>query len=183
MKEKAVTKTERWLNDWVIALNLCPFAKHPYQQGRVRIAATAAIDSDQVFSFVLDELELLHRTPASQLETTLVVIEHFLQDFQDYLDFLSLLESVISQSGLEGEIQIASFHPDYCFEGESKQDPANYTNRSPYPMFHLIREASLEKAIAHYPDPENIPGRNIRLLRDMGQEKIRQKLAKSIDEM
>lgn len=101
----------------------------------------------------------------------MVVVENGLASFTEYLDFLSLLENVIAETGLEGIIQIASFHPDYCFEGESQDDPANRTNRSPYPMFHLIREVSLEKAIAKHPDPQSIPERNIALLREMFKSK------------
>lgn len=176
MTVEAVESTRRWLVDWVIGLNLCPFAKHPYDQGKIRIVSTDTRDSDTLFRFVLEELDRLYQTPAAEIETTLVVVESLLQCFDDYLDFLALLESVIAQTGLEGEIQLASFHPEYCFDGVPGNDPANYTNRSPYPMFHLIREASLEKAVKFYPDPENIPQRNIALLRDMGLGKIRQLL-------
>ena len=172
MSQQAIATTEQWLNQWVIALNLCPFAKHPYQNGKVRIVSTEEKNSDAVYRFALNELDYLYQTPVVDVETTLVIIENYLQDFSHYLEFLDLLEKVIKQTGLEGEIQIASFHPDYRFAGEDENDPANYTNRSPFPMFHLIREASLEKAIAHYPDTDKIPERNIALLRDMGLEAI-----------
>ena len=172
MSQSAIAKTEAWLQDWVIKLNLCPFARFPYEQGIVDIVAVEDSDEDEVFSFVLNELDRLQQNPAQQIETILVVVENHLKGFDEYLDFLQLLEQVIKETGLEGNIQIASFHPDYCFEGEDIQDPANYTNRSPYPMFHLIREASLEKAVANYPEPEKIPERNIALLREMGIEKI-----------
>ncbi len=172
MTQTAIEKTETWLRDWVIHLNLCPFARHPYEQGKVDIVSSNATDSDAVFAFVLNELDRLQQTPVKVLETTLVVIENHLQVFDDYLDFLSILDQVIKETGLEGIIQVASFHPEYCFEGEDLGDPANFTNRSPYPMFHLIREQSLEKAVANYPDPEKIPERNIALLREMGTGEI-----------
>jgi hypothetical protein len=172
VSEFAVEKTQAWLRDWVISLNLCPFARFPFEQGIVDIVSVEAADGDDVFSFVLNELDRLQQNPADELETILVIVENKLQDFNDFLDFLGLLEQVIKETGLEGIVQIASFHPDYCFEGEDIQDPANYTNRSPYPMFHLIREASLEKAVANYPEPEKIPEKNITLLREMGIEKI-----------
>ncbi len=172
MSLDAIDKTDAWLRDWVIELNLCPFARHPYEQGKVEIVATRAADVEPVFSFVLSELDRLQQASPGELETTLVVVENALEDFDDYLDFLQHIEVAISESGLEGIIQVASFHPDYYFEGVAEDDPANYTNRSPFPMFHLIREESLEKAVAAYPDPENIPQRNIELLREMGIREI-----------
>lgn len=176
MSVTSIKQTERWLKDWVIKLDLCPFAKYPFDQGRIRIIATQATDSDTLFRFVLEELDQLYHSDARDVETTLVVVDQSLSQFNQYLEFLDLLEHVIVETGLEGEIQVASFHPNYCFEGVAEDDPSNYTNRSPYPMFHLIREASLEQAVKHYPDPEKIPERNIALLREMGLEEIRQRL-------
>jgi len=168
MTKIAIEKTDAWLRDWVIELNLCPFARHPYEQGKVDIVSSEESDVESVFRFVLSELDRLQQAAPEELETTLVVIENALTAFDQYLDFLQLLESAISESGLEGIVQIASFHPDYCFEGVAEDDAANYTNRSPFPMFHLIREESLEKAVAAYPEPEKIPLGNIQLLRKMG---------------
>ena len=176
MTDKAVEQTRRWLADWVIRYDLCPFARYPFEQGRVRIVATEASNSDSVFRFILGELDRLYQAEPEKIETTLVVVEQLLLNFDDYLDFLDLLQRVIVETGLEGEIQIASFHPQYQFEGVGPDDPSNYTNRSPYPMFHLIREASLEKAIAHYAEPEKIPQRNIELMREMGIDKVKQQL-------
>ena len=172
MSKVAIEKTDAWLQGWVIELNLCPFARHPYEQGKVDIVSTPASDVESVFRFMLSELDRLQQASPEELETTLVVVENALQAFDDYLDFLQLTESAVSESGLEGIIQIASFHPDYCFDGVAEDDPANYTNRSPFPMFHLIREESLEKAVAAYDKPEKIPQRNIELLRDMGISEI-----------
>lgn len=177
MTDSAVEKTRCWLENWVIQLNLCPFARYPYELNRVGVVTTEAPGSDDIFGFVLAELERLYTTPVKELETTLVVVENGLLSFDDYLDFLDLLERVLPETGLEGIIQIASFHPDYLFAGSDDHDPANYTNRSPYPMFHLIREASLEKALSDYPEPENIPQRNIRLLREMGVDAVKEALS------
>ena len=168
MPKGAIEKTDAWLRDWVIELNLCPFARHPYEQGKVDIVSSEESDVESVFRFVLSELDRLQQAAPEELETTLVVIENALTAFDQYLGFLQLIESAISESGLEGIVQIASFHPDYCFEGVAEDDAANYTNRSPFPMFHLIREESLEKAVAAYPEPEKIPLGNIQLLRKMG---------------
>lgn len=171
MSGQAVNETRQWLEDWVIRLNLCPFAKYPHENNQVRIVETQSTEEDEIFNVVLSELDYLYHAEPSETETTLVVIENGLASFDQYLDFLHLLEQVLPETGLEGIIQIASFHPDYCFEGESQDDPANLTNRSPYPMFHLIREASIEKALANYPDPDAIPERNIALLRKMDKTK------------
>jgi len=172
MSKDAIPKTDAWLRNWVIELNLCPFARHPYEQGKVDIVATQQTDVESVFRFVLSELDRLQQASPEELETTLVVVENALVAFDDYLDFLQLIESAVAETGLEGIIQIASFHPDYCFDAVAEDDPANFTNRSPFPMFHLIREHSLEKAVASYPEPERIPQRNIALLRKMGIEEI-----------
>jgi len=177
MTRPAIVKTENWLAGWVIGKNLCPFAEHPYQRGKVRIVATTASTSDAVFSFILAELEALYNTPVNEVETTLVVVESFLESWEAYLDLLTLLEAVMPETGLEGIIQVASFHPQYVFAGVRNDDPSNYTNRSPFPMFHLIREHSLESALKNFPDPEKIPERNIAMLRDMGVEAVRQYLS------
>lgn len=176
MPKAAIGKTESWLRDWVIELNLCPFARLPYKQGKVDIVSTQANDIESVFRFVLSELDRLQQASPEELETTLVVVENALGAFDEYLDFLQMTESVIAETGLEGILQIASFHPDYCFDGATEDDPANFTNRSPFPMFHLIREESLEKAVASYPEPEKIPQRNIELLREMGISEILKKM-------
>ena len=171
MTEQAIEQTRAWLEDWVIKLNLCPFARYPYEHNQVRIVSTESRDEDDIFKFVLSELDFLYQAEPKDIEPTRAVVENGLASFDEYLDFLALLEQVIAETGLEGVIQLASFHPHYCFEGEAEDDPANLTNRSPFPMFHLIREASLEKALENYPDPETIPQRNIALLRKMYKPK------------
>ena len=177
MTEKARRITERWLNDWVIGLNLCPFARYPYEKGQVRVSVTEAQDSDSIFRFVLEELDRLYRSEPEIIETTVLVVEKGLRDFDEYLDMLGLLEEILPQTGLEGVIQLASFHPDYCFEGVEADDVSNFTNRSPFPLIHLIREVSLEKAVASHPDPARIPERNIALMQEMGRQKVREMLA------
>ena len=106
------------------------------------------------------------------IETTLIIFPIYFKQFDDYLDFLGIAESLLIEQGYEGIYQLASFHPDYCFSGEAHEDPANYTNRSPYPMLHLIREESLERALKSHPNPEKIPERNITLTRKLGLEKL-----------
>jgi hypothetical protein len=174
----ALDITRQWLSEWVIGLNLCPFARYPFDKGQVRLSVSDASDDDGVFRFVLDELDRLYRADPVEIETSVVIIENALADFDAYLDMLELLQDILPQTGLEGVIQIASFHPDYCFEGVDADDVTNYTNRSPYPLFHLIREESLERAIENYPDPEQIPENNMQLMREMGIGQVKALLAK-----
>lgn len=164
--------TACWLENFVIGLNLCPFAAKPWQKKQVRIAISDSSDTDSSARDFLSELQRLATTPATELATTLLVIPHHLHEFDNYLDFLELAQDLMEQAQLEGEIQLASFHPNYLFEGEQDDDPSVYTNRSPYPMLHLIREAEMEEALNHYPNPENIPDNNIRKMTELGLEKI-----------
>jgi hypothetical protein len=170
---EAEARTRAWVEKVVVGLGLCPFAAAPLRAGRVRIAAIDAPDSDTVYRGCLGEMLALVEADPAAVETTLVVVPAALATFEDYLDMLWILEDAVADAGLEGVLQVASFHPDYCFEGAEPDDPANYTNRSPYPMFHLIREAGLEVAVADHPDPGGIPERNARLLRGMGLAGIR----------
>ena len=171
----ALQATQRWLEQWVIGLNLCPFARFPYEQDKVRLVVCEPDNEDEVFRFVLGELDYLYQH--SETETTVVIMENALADFSEYLDLLGVIESVLPQTGLEGILQVASFHPDYYFEGVDQNDVSNYTNRSPYPLFHLIREESLEKAVASYDNPEMIPENNMALMQSMGLEKVKSLLA------
>ena len=165
--------SRRWVERVVVGLGLCPFAARPMARDVVRFALSPGADSDSIFAGCLDEALRLTSEPAETLETTLYVVPAGLERFDDYLDMLWTLEAAFAQAGLEGVLQLASFHPDYCFEGVHQDDPANWTNRSPLPMFHLIREEQLERALAHFPDAEGVPGRNIALLRGMGSARIK----------
>jgi len=160
--------TRRWLEKSVIGLNLCPFAEGPYRADRVRFC----ISEQRSASGLLEELraELAHLQAADPLkcETTLIIHPYVLTDFIEYNDFLEVCDATVADLGLEGELQVASFHPGYQFAGTQSEDIENYTNRSPFPMLHLLREASVEKAIAGVGDPEEIYRRNIRTLRKLG---------------
>jgi hypothetical protein len=112
------------------------------------------------------------------VETTLLVLTEGLEDFDDYLDLLEIAEALLADRGYEGTFQLASFHPDYVFADAEPDDPANFTNRSPYPMWHLLREAGLERALEHHPDPEGIPARNVEAMRELGHEALSEALAK-----
>jgi len=157
-----------WLERAVIGLNLCPFAKAVYVKQQVRFLLCEARDVDALQQVLREELQLLHATDADEIDTTLIVHPHVLQDFLDYNDFLGVADDEIEALGLAGELQVASFHPDYRFAGSADDDVANYTNRAPYPTLHLLREASIDRAVAAFPDPDVIVERNIATLETLG---------------
>lgn len=150
----------RWLNEVVIGLNLCPFAGKPTHEQRVRLAVSEAQDDEQLLQDLQQEMEWLDQQPAAELETTLLIVPQHLQDFFDYNQFLHWADQLIKRNRWVGVYQVASFHPDYCFAGAEPEDDENLTNRSPYPILHIIREASLEKALQFYPDVDAVPERN-----------------------
>lgn len=176
IEDEVIAATRRWLERMVIGLNLCPFASRPYEAGRVGFMVCDETDHEAIYRAFLTELDGFLQADPQQVETDLFILSKGLADFNDYLDMLALLEDALAEAGLEGTIQLASFHPDYLFEGVDDDDPANYSNRSPYPMFHLIREAGLEAALASYPNPERIPERNMARLRELGEAGIKARL-------
>jgi hypothetical protein len=161
MDEQIIADVEQWLDEVVIGLDLCPFAARPRREKRVRIVVSHATDEEALLNDLQAELEHLSDTPAAELETTLLAIPDMLEDFADYNDFLDAVDLWVEQFGWEGDLQVASFHPQYQFADTEADDPGNLTNRSPWPLLHIIREESLEKAIEHYPDVDAIPERNI----------------------
>lgn len=175
--ERAIEQVRNWLTDMVIGLQLCPFAAAPLHAGRVRFTTCAETDSLSIYRVFLSELDEFLQTSPEEVETGLFIVTRGLSGFDDYLDMLATLEDALHEAGLEGVVQIASFHPDYRFEGCDPDDPANFTNRSPFPIFHLIREAGLEAALARFPDPESIPERNVARMRELGLETLQARLA------
>lgn len=165
-----IAPVRRWLETLVIGLNLCPFAKRELARERVRFYVSEATTDEQLQLDLEAELALLAEDEA--IETTLLIHPHVLQDFFDYNQFLNHADRVVAQLGYRGTFQVASFHPDYQFGGTEPDDVENTTNRSPYPLLHLIREASLARAIAHYPDPDQIPARNIARVEGLGADKM-----------
>ena len=149
MDEQIIADVEQWLDEVVIGLDLCPFAARPRREKRVRIAVSHATDEEALLNDLQAELERLSDTPAAELETTLLAIPDMLADFADYNDFLDAVDLWVEQFGWEGELQVASFHPQYQFADTEADDPGNLTNRSPWPLLHIIREESLEQAIEH----------------------------------
>lgn len=157
--EAVVTVVRRWVEDLVVGLELCPFAGRELVRNRVRFAVTEAATEARLLQALESELALLNDN--ASIETTLLIHPNALQDFFAYNQFLDDAESLLLQSGLEGVYQVASFHPNYRFAGTAADDAENFTNRSPYPLLHILREASLERSIAAYPDVDQIPARNI----------------------
>ena len=167
-EEEALELTRRWLERAVIGLNLCPFAKAVYAKQQVRFVYSDATTPEQLIEQLGEELLLLRDTPADQLDTTLLVHPHVLQDFLDYNDFLEQADALVEVLELDGELQVASFHPDYQFADSGPDDIENYSNRAPYPTLHLLREDSVSRAVDAYPDPGSIIERKYATLRELG---------------
>ncbi|MDF2817949.1 MAG: hypothetical protein K0S73_1889 [Stenotrophomonas rhizophila] len=165
-----IAETRRWLEQIVIGLNLCPFAKAVYVKDQVRFVLSDATTVEALVEELAEELVLLRDTPAEQIDTTLIVHPDVLTDFLDYNDFLDNADAAIEALDLQGILQVASFHPQYQFAGVAPDDVSNYTNRAPYPTLHLLREDSVERAVAAFPDPDVIVKRNIETLDKLGIE-------------
>ena len=164
--EQLIACTRQWVSEFVISHNICPFAKREFEKGSIHykvVFDNKLEDQLQALILACEELD----TDSSK-ETSLIIYPNGLDDFENYLDFLEIANALLQKQQYEGVYQLASFHPDYCFEGVDEDDASNFTNRSPYPMLHLLRETSLEKALASYPNPEEIPQRNIKYTRELG---------------
>lgn len=172
-----IAATRNWLEKAVIGLNLCPFAKAVYVKDQVRFVLSDATTPEALVEQLAEELLLLRDTPAEQIDTTLIIHPEVLTDFLDYNDFLDNADAAVEALDLGGILQVASFHPDYQFDGTHPDDPSNCTNRSPFPTLHLLREDSVERAVAAFPDPDVIVERNIATLDKLGAEGFKRLLA------
>lgn len=166
--DEVLARVRSWLERAVIGLNLCPFAKAVHNKKQIRYALTAARTADELLAELARELALLDQIDPGEVDTVLLIHPQVLNEFLDYHFFLGEADAALRNLGFAGVFQIASFHPGYEFAGSSADDIENYTNRSPYPMLHLLREASIERAAAAYPDPAAIFERNIDTLRRLG---------------
>jgi len=170
MDEQAViAATCEWLEKAVIGLNLCPFAKAVYVKNQVRFVVSTARHLDGLLEDLDRELAFLAAADPEAVDTTLLIHPTLLPDFLDFNDFMQLAEAAVAEHELEGVIQIASFHPQFQFEGTAPDDLGNFTNRAPFPTLHLLREASIERAVAAFPEAETIYQRNIETLEVLGQ--------------
>lgn len=158
----------RWLERAVIGLNLCPFAKAVYAKQQVRIVVSDATTERALLEELGEEMALLRDTPADEIDTTLLVHPQVLGDFLDYNDFLDDADALVEAMELDGVLQVASFHPDYQFAGTEPDDAENLTNRAPHPILHLLREDSVDRAVAAYAQPDAIIERNVAMMRELG---------------
>ena len=177
---EVISATRKWVEDVVVGYNLCPFAKRELVRNRVRFVVSEAETEDELLQALHSELQRLEDEP--EIETTLLIHPGVLQGFGPYNEFLDAADGLLAYLDMEGVYQIASFHPDYQFAGTEPDASENYTNRSPFPMLHLLREGSLEAAIDSYPDVDGIPQRNIELMNELGSEKMRSILRSCLDE-
>jgi len=177
MKHDAVIEaTRRWVASVVIGLNLCPFARRVFDANRIRFVVTDVEDEVALLAVLTTELDFLRNEPRERTETTLLIHPRVLADFLDYNDFTATADQLLDDLGLRGTIQLASFHPAYQFAGTATDAAENYTNRSPFPMLHLLREASISE-VADNPDfLAGIPERNIAVLRQLGRDEMAKRL-------
>ncbi len=168
--DNVIRETRAWVDRAVIGLNLCPFAKAPQVKGTVRYVVHETSDPAVLLAMLRDELQHLVSADPAALETTLLIHPQVLTDFADFNDFLDVAEAAVHELGLEGVLQLASFHPQYQFAGSAPGDLANATNRSPYPCLHLLREDSITRAVEAFPEPEAIFEANIRTLEALGSD-------------
>ena len=168
--DAVIAATQRWLERAVIGLNLCPFAKAVQVKNQVRYVVSQATTQEELLSDFLNELEFLAETPSEKIDTTLLIHPGVLTDFLDYNDFLDVVDEALEDMDLEGELQVAGFHPQYQFADTQPEDIENFTNRSPYPMLHLLRESSVAMAVSAFPEAEKIFDKNIETLRKLGHQ-------------
>ncbi len=169
-RDIAIADTVRWLERAVIGLNLCPFAKGPHIKGQIHCAVSEAKGLEGLRDELIEELRALQALSAEERETTLLIVPHMLRDFLDFNDFLDEADGVLQELDMEGEFQVASFHPDFQFADTEPDDITNYTNRSPYPTLHLIREASIDRAVEAFPEAEMIYEANMVTMEKLGLE-------------
>lgn len=167
--------TQHWVERMIMKYNICPFARREVERRSIRYAAIDQSKMKNVLEELIKECEYLDAHP--ETEMTLFIIPRGFEGFYAYLDLVDLANDLLIDRDYEGIYQLATFHPDYCFEGESMDDPSNYTNRSPYPTLHIIREASMEKVLANYDSPESIPARNIAFAQKKGKDFFEKVLA------
>jgi hypothetical protein len=165
----AAAETLAWIDRAVIGLNLCPFARAVRVKGQIRCVVSGATDTEILLRTLCDEAQRLLDTDPALCETTLLVHPQVLGDFADYNDFLDAAEAALAEMGYDGELQLASFHPDYQFADTETDDVTNATNRSPHPTLHLLREASIDRAVQAFPDAEAIYEVNLRTMESLGQ--------------
>lgn len=176
--ERIIGSVKYWLENSVIKFNFCPFAKKEHLASSIHYYVVKRQDLESQLTSITEQLKYLDDHP--EKETSLIIFPKGLESFFDYIDFLEMVNQLNQQLGYEGTFQLASFHPDYCFEGAMQDEASNFTNRSPVPIIHILRESSLERALERYDKPEKIPQNNIILANKLGKEVFENILTKSI---
>lgn len=174
-----IDATKAWLEKAVIGLNLCPFAKAVHVKNQIRYVVSNAQTADELRDELASELRQLDAADPEKIDTALLIHPWVLTDFFDYNEFLDIADAQVAELGLEGRIQVASFHPEYQFADSGPEDIENYTNRSPYPMLHLLREESVERAVDAFPDAADIFEKNMETMRRLGHDGWRKLLLAS----
>jgi uncharacterized protein len=174
--EKTIQITKNWIEAFVLGLNLCPFARHPYKYDKIRYVIFEGEDVKALCDILTTEMALLDDTTPATLETTVIIAHSGFADFEDYLSALYDADALVEEMDYEGVYQLASFHPDYKFEGSESEDVTNYTNRSPYPMFHLLREDSVTRALDAFPEVGDILANNQETMTKLGLTKVKKML-------
>jgi hypothetical protein len=169
-EQDVITAVRRWVDTFVIGMNLCPFARAEVLNDRVRFVVTQAAVQAELVQALHAEVLRLEDDPS--IETTLLIHPHICRHFDDYNQFLDVADALLAEMGADGVYQVASFHPDYQFAGTNPEDAENYTNRSPFPMLHILRESSLDRALEAVPDAARIPQRNIEYMQRQGRAKL-----------
>ncbi len=172
-----IQQTKNWLSSVIIEHSICPFAKREHDNDRIHYEVIKSKDLETQLEQLILQCEALDNDASR--ETSLLIFPDALSDFEDYLDLVEIGNELMTKQGYEGVYQLASFHPQYRFADSSIDDASNYTNRSPYPMLHILREESIEKVLANYPNPEDIPERNIKLTQDLGLEAMKKLLSET----
>lgn len=173
----AETLVKKWLDEVVIGLGLCPFAAKPLSQGRIRIVISQCASDNELLEDLEYELSLIDQSTKAEVETTLLVIEEYLQDFSEFNQFLDAVDNMLELGEWEGKYQIATFHPDYQFAGTHAEDAENLTNRAPYPILHILSEQNVSEQLEYYSNPEDIPKRNIERMNALSTEEIQKYFA------
>lgn len=168
--DQIIAATQNWLEKAVIGLNLCPFAKAVHVKKQIRYVVSNATSPEALLETLMNELQHLSDTPAEVTDTTLIIHPFVLQDFLDYNEFLDVADAAVEDMQLDGELQVASFHPQYQFADTHSNDIGNYTNRAPYPILHLLREDSIERAVEAFPEAAEIFDKNIATMEQLGHE-------------
>lgn len=172
IEDEVRTAIGRWIDEVVVGLRLCPFAAGPWKAGEVRIVVSDAASPEEAVEHALEEALHLMEVPEDEVATTLVAFSRTLADFETFLDAEATLAHILDEAGGAGILQVASFHPDYRFEGEDPDALSHWTNRAPLPILHLLREAQVSEAVDQHPDPEAIPADNVRRLEALGRDAL-----------